>query len=322
MTRIAYLGNFRHPWCTEVHVSRDAERLNGVTVDRIQEPSSLTKTQWPRWLRRLEARAGRADLLIYQRTWGLPVEAIETWRRLEAAGTRTASYHLDLYRGLPREAGVAGDPFWSTGVVFTADGDPATQAWAEGLGIDHRWMPAAVVSDEVYRGEAAPSGTWLDVVFVGSRPDTYHPEWPWRRELLEGLAGYFGNSFAVLPHDGQPIRGAELNRLYATVPVVVGDSLCPPGHRNYWSDRFYETVGRGGFLVGPRVPGIEQHFAEGEHLSLYEIGNVDDVIMKINEALRNRTGARAIANAGQEHVAAEHTYRHRVEAILMSLGLR
>lgn len=322
MTRIAYLGNFRHPWCTEVHISRDAERLNGVTVDRIQEPSALPGPQWPRWLRRLEERAGRAELLLYQRTWGMPPAAIETFRRLEEHGTMTASYHLDLYHGLKREATVEGDPFWQTGVVFTADGDPETQAWLAGLGIDHRWLPAAIVSDECVELEpAAPPD--VDVVFVGSAPAHYHPEWPWRAELVDGLRAYYGRRFALLPSGPTPIRGEQLSRLYAGVPVVVGDSLSPPGHRNYWSDRYYETVGRGGFLVGPDVPGIEQHFTDQEHLRLYRIGEIDDVIDLVNFALgegpRYRKG---ISRAGMVHVRDEHTYRHRVETMLMSLGLR
>lgn len=322
--RIVYVGNFKRSWCTEVHVSRDAERIPGVKVQRVQEPrASVTSPRaWKVWLRDLEQTASDADLLIYQRTWGLPAEAIDVWRNLEDRGCKTISYHLDLYVGIEREATIDGDPFWQTGVVFTADGDPHTAEVLEAKGIDHRWMPAACVSDEAHPVPPSPKGTWLDVVFVGSRPDGYHQEWRWRGQLLRGLAARYDARFACLPTPGEPrIHGRELNELYATVPVVVGDSLSLPGHRNYWSDRFYETIGRGGFLVGPNVPGIETQFTSGEHCDLYEIGDLEHVYELVDQALADREGARSIARAGSEHVYAHHTYRHRVEAILTSLDL-
>lgn len=316
--RIVYLGNFRHSWCTEVHVARDATKIEGVEVIKIQEPSGIS--DFSRFLELVEATASEADLLIYQRTWGLPHEAIDLWGRLEMRGCKTISYHLDLYVGLKREDTIEDDPFWQTGTVFTADGDPATTEWLAARGIDHRWMPAAVVSDEVYRVEGHARAP-MDVVFVGSAPATYHDEWPWRRILIDGLRGRYGARFQRLPENNVRIHGRDLNLLYSTVPVVVGDSLALPGHRNYWSDRFYETVGRGGYLIGPNVPGIEQHFRSGEHLDLYEIGDLGHVVELVDQALADRESTREIARAGQAHVSVHHTYVNRVRAILESLAL-
>lgn len=323
--RICYVGNYKHSWCTEVHVARDAERIPGVIVDRVQEPPwMVTKQgsggQWPVWLERLERRASECDLLIYQRTWGVPPEAIVLWHRLEARGVRTISYHLDLYRGLKREASVIGDPFWSTGVVFTADGDPATTDWLRSLDVDHRWMPAAVVSDEVYLVPDAHRARGPKVVFVGSH-STYHDEWPWRQTLLASLRSWYGPDFRTYPTNGVRVHGASLNALYSGAPVTAGDSLALPGHVGYWSDRFYEVVGRGGVLVGPRVPGIETQFVDGEHLVLYELGDVDDVRAKIDALLDDPERRQRIRVAGVEHVRAHHTYTHRVRSMLASLGL-
>lgn len=310
--KICYVAAFEHSFATEAHAARDAEAL-GVTVDRVIE----TRNADPRFLAELEERATGADLLIYQKTHGLPAAATDLWARLEAGGTATASYHLDLYIGLRRGRQAFDDPFWRTGTVFTADGDPATTARLAELGINHRWLPAAVVSDETELGQQQERYDH-DVVFVGSQ--RYHPEWPWRTELLDYLKARYGARFAIYDHH-PPTRGQDLNDLYATARVVVGDSLALPGHERYWSDRYYETIGRGGFLVAPHVPGIDEHFTDWEHLRYYDVGDTASVGALVDHYLDHPKQARAIASRGREHVAAHHTYRNRVAQMLAELGL-
>lgn len=306
--RLAYVGAFEHSWSTESHVARDAESL-GLTVDRI------TTTD----LAEIEAQAEGADLLICHRT-GLPGALTDVWRRLEAHGTRTTSYHLDLYAGLARWVQVATDPFWRTGTVFTADGDPTTTQALADLGINHRWLPAAVVSDET------EPGVWrdeydYDVVFVGA--ERYpHPEWPWRAELIAGLKQRYGSRFKVFGHH-PPTRDGDLNDLYATARVVVGDTLCLPGHRNYTSDRIFETLGRGGTLVYPRIEGLDiLGFHEREHYLGYDIGDLNSVAQAIDWFLDDRDAAAAMAIVGRQLVRERHTYRHRIVEMLQTFDSR
>lgn len=314
-----FIGNFRHPWCSEIHFARDIEAL-GHKVTRLQEPVGGKNSE--RFVREMERKAlrERPDVVFFTRTWGLPPSTTQTWRRLERAGITTASYHLDLYVGLNRQAGLADDPFWTTQHVFTPDGDPHSAEYFQRLGINHHWSPPAVVSDE------CEPGTWrdacdYDVVFVGSRG--YHPEWPWRTQLLDWLADRYGPRFRRFGGDCPegPTRGADLNDLYATARVVVGDSLCLPGHTRYFSDRYWETVGRGGFLVGPRVPGIEEHFTDGEHLRLYEYGDLDALGRMVDAAIDDPEGCRLIAKQGQAWVRERHTYRDRFKAAFLTMGL-
>lgn len=308
--RIAYLARFEHDWSTETHVAREAETL-GHTVDRI-----VVRTDRD-FLAELEERASDAELLVCHAT-GLPAAAVDTWRRLEQRDTRTVSYHLDLYRGLRRERQIGADPFWRTGTVFTADGDPETTAKLAVDGVHHQWLPAAVASDETDRGE------WRDeydhdIVFVGSQH--YHLEWPWRTELLTYLKSRYGERFAIYEHH-PPIRGRDLNDLYATARVVVGDTLALPGHRNYWSDRYYETIGRGGFLVAPWVSGIDEHFTDEQHLRYYPIGDTHRLGQLVDQYLEHPDQARAIADQGQAHVRANHTYKNRIDEMLAHLTVR
>mgnify|MGYP000601392962 CR=1 FL=1 len=314
--RILYLGNFTAPWCSEVHIARDFEYL-GHDVVRLQEPPGGGSHAT---LAELEEQATGADLVLWTRTWGLPPEATALWRRLEANGVQTASLHLDLYRGLARQKQLKRDPFWSTGHVFTPDGDPASAEFFASLGINHRYSAPAVVSDECVPGNRHDRYDF-DVVFVGSYG--YHPEWPWRTHLIDHLADRYGPRFRRFGGDlpEGPTRGQDLNDLYATARVVVGDSLCPPGHTRYWTDRYYETVGRGGFLIAPEVPGIEEHFDDGEHLRFYTHGDLDQIDSLVDHYVANPEEARLIANNGQAHVAANHTYKHRLAALLDTIGL-
>jgi hypothetical protein len=304
--RVLYVGPFEHSWGTEEHVARAFEAL-GHQVSRVKIRDWDGKNIAP-------DVAAETDLFLTQSP--LPNLDVSTLRWLEANGCATASYHLDLFVGLARQAHVGHDAFWRTGTVFTADGDPASQEYFESLDINHRWLPPAIAHDETYAGTSRSEFDY-DVVFVGS--GGYHKEWTWRRDLLR-LLHHSPWTFRHFDHH-PPIRGADLNDLYATARVVVGDSLALPGHRDYFSDRYFETVGRGGFLIAPRVPGIEKFFIDGEHLALYDLGNPKQLVEQVDYWLAHPEDARQIARAGQEHVRAHHTYVHRVEQMLATLGL-
>src|SRR5580658_6017552 len=107
--RITYLGNFKEPYCTEVHIANTLDRL-GHDVTRLQED----ETQDP---------VRDCDLFLFTRTWGktLTHDHLEDYRRRNIP---TVSYHLDLYVGLKRDGDINTDAFWRTDFVFTPDGDP------------------------------------------------------------------------------------------------------------------------------------------------------------------------------------------------------
>ena len=101
--------------------------------------------------------------------------------------------------------------------------------------------------------------------------------------------------------------GVDINNLYASARVMVGDS-CFAGADRYWSDRVPEVLGRGGFLIFPKTPGLEI-----PGLVTYEPGNIDDLIKKINywidddhqKAARRDPPANASVGQSARHVHAE-----------------
>lgn len=308
------VGGFEHSWSTENHVASDAEAL-GLTVERIVEPR--TSAEYEGFAQDLPVACVGADLLLYVKRYGLPPSAEKLWRTCEQSCT-TASLHLDLYRGLDREREVGVDPFWLVNHVFTADG--GSQDWFAERGVNHQWLAPACVSSECVQVEPLAEELEQDsaqIAFVGSTR-SYHAQWSWRGEMLAALRKRYGARFATYgPHDGGALRDLSLNALYQTPGrVVVGDSLALPGHRDYFSDRYWETIGRGGFLIGPRVPGIERFFEDGRHFVGYDPGDLLGLFGQIDGWLEHPVEARAIADAGQKYVAATGTYRHRVQQIL------
>lgn len=315
--RVVYVGNFSTERQTEVHFARDAETIPGVVVDRVQEPPRrTTDVEYRQWFHGLINRCDSADLLLYTKTHGLPEQALDVFRYVELAGCQTASFHLDLFVGLDRQDEIDTDPFWRTGTVFTADGDPATAEYMRKHDVTHRWLAPAIVSDECVNGTLVDGVP--DLVFVGSRH--YHGQWGWRETLISRLERTYGPRFGFYGA-GRPMWGHQLNSLYTSTRVVVGDSLCPGRKRNYWSDRYYETIGRGGFLIAPDVPGIRAHFEHGKHLVLVPPRNWPRMFDAIEDYIDQPMQARAIARAGQAHVLAHHTYRHRAEQMFKELAL-
>ncbi len=313
--KIAYVGNFRPSHSTENHVAGSLRAL-GHEVVQFQEDD----VEQARHIDTLARRVLDADvsLMLYTKTWGLdPDETMRQWALLEAAGVPTASYHLDLYIGLDREAQLDFDPFWRTRYVFSADGGHDAAFAAHG--IDHEWLRPGVYRPECVNGTRNALHRQHTVGFVGSHR-WYHDEWPYRQRLVKWLRSTYRGRAGIYPKGQQAIRGQALNDLYASIPVFVGDSLCPGfTHPRYWSDRAYETLGRGGFLIHPRIEGMEDEFVDGEHLRFYEFNDWDGLRALIDHYVDHPDEARQIAAQGQAFVRDNCSYEHRVATMLERL---
>jgi spore maturation protein CgeB len=118
------------------------------------------------------------------------------------------------------------------------------------------------------------------------------------------------------------VRGLKLNKLYWSTKIVVGDTLCIDfKYPDYWSDRVYETLGRGGFLIHPYVSGMEREFEDKKHLVFYEYGNFKQLKELIDYYLEHDEEREAIRKAGHELVKEKYTYKNRWEYILKELGI-
>lgn len=303
--RIALLGNFRPPHSTENELAWSLRDL-GYSVTLFQEDEDKTEDI-------LVGCAGHA-LLIYIHThgWVTPgkLSLDELIVCLRTNGIKTASFHLDRYWGLNandgREDKIGGHPFWRTDGVFTADG--GNQAGFAGRSINHYWLPPGVVKRDCYIGEYRKDLA-IDVGFVGA--EGYHPEYPFRGELLNFLRSVYGERFKVF----QGYRGQVLNDAYASIRVVVGDS-CFGGSDMYWSDRVPETLGRGGFLIHPECRGLKI-----PGLATFQPGNLYELQERIDWFLENEEARQQSVNVSRRWVKEHETYNNRMITLLGKMGI-
>lgn len=313
--RVAYIGNFEPDHSTENHVAR-ALRNNGHHVYPHQENVTAV------WHQLLLATSGQYDLVLWTRTkWNPPVSRstqLEVLAHMRDISTPVVGFHLDRWWGLQREGEVLTEPFFGVDLLATADGGHDEQ-WGA-ASVKHWWSPPGVSRDEAVLGKS--SGQWrMPVAFVGSWQG-YHPEWVHRQQLVEWCRAR--RDTGLMPPSGRPaIRGEELQDLYASVDVVVGDS-CLVGDEytggeqisRYWSDRIPETLGRGGFLLHPNVDGLEEHYTPGTHLVTWDAGDFDQLDDLVAYFLANPEERRDIAAAGRAHVLEHHTYEVRMRQLL------
>ena len=300
---IYFLGNFLPSHSTENHLARTLRNM-GHEVVELQEnfiqPDHLAQ--------RLNTE--EFDLFLFTRTWGetLKLDHLDILKRRKIP---SVSYHLDLYHGLERDGGIETDSFWKTDFVFTPDGDKKSAEFFKEKGINHYYMKPGVFADECY---LVPGAKDKEVIFVGSY--NYHPEWQYRPQLIDWLRSNYQGFELWGSHGLGEVRENALNELYGRTKVVVGDSLHLPNHDWYWSDRVYETLGRGGFLIHPYIKGLKKEFTDKKHLVFYEYGNFDQLKKLIDYYISHDEEREKIRQAGYELVKRKYTYTVRLQKML------
>lgn len=286
-------------------------------------------------------RAFAADAVCYVMTQGRFPKGevlLDLWAACERVGVATFAVHLDLYYGLasPKDRGPqryalpSAHPMFKVSCVFTADGGHDADFARDG--VHHYWLPPGVNHEEAIDVEPGPvvvtnhagNGRTIepgeyDVGFAGS--DGYHPEWPHRPQLVEWLRDTYGDRFLHIGGSAtRRVTGLDLNRVFASVPIWVGDSCLTRPDFPYWSDRVPETWGRGGFLIHPRVDALTDYYRVAHPGDSWIAGDWealhDEIAFWGDPTMRE---ARRVFLAG--HTRTFGTYRDRARTILETIGL-
>lgn len=325
---VAIRGNMAAPWCTEVHLTQSFEAIGWEVLFLQEHDAHHAVTHEPIIAAKpseILSAAEHADLFLSVRTWSWPALSMEQWQAIAAVcakhDTITAGFHLDLLWGIGREGTVQHDPFFRADHLFTADGGHDA-AW-ESVGVNHHWLQPGIFHGDCRPGEFRPR--WeCDVAFVGSLRG-YHGEGQHRRAMIGFLERRYGRRFLRIG-DGQPtVRGSDLNDLYRSAKVVVGDSLTlDRADGRYWSDRIPESVGRGAFLLHPRIDAAMEQF--DQYVGWWPWGDFDFLAATIDGLLafhaeRDPEIVDKVRRDGIDHARAHHTYARRCATMLDTMGL-
>lgn len=313
---ITFVGNFNVSYTSETHHANTLA-MAGHRVHRLQEGKIP--------IEHILEVAKTSHLLVWVHThgWKQPSDTglttADLFRELKKMGIPTMTYHLDLWFGLQRQKDLEQDDFYKSIEHFFTVDKLMADWFNDNTEVKGHYLQAGVYEPECQLDKSG--GMQNEVIFVGSRG--YHPEWQYRPQLIDWLKKSYGDKFKHFGNDGLGVvRGEALNQLYGSSKVVVGDTLCLNfDYPHYWSDRVYETLGRGGFMIHPYIKGMEDHFEDGKHLVFYEYGDFNDLNFKIDYYLEHDTEREAIRLAGHEHVKKNHTYTNRWRTVLQELGL-
>lgn len=318
--KILYVGNFIPTHSTENDIRWTLEDM-GHPVTAMQENACSWNS--------IVSRGKQHDLVLFTHTPGYEPQTrsisgqLSGILELEKSGVPTASFHLDLFVGLPRQSMIRDHWSFHTQYFFGVDGDPKSAEVYENNGVNHIWIKPGIAKKNCFWGKY-DDGRCADITFVGSAP--YHKEWPHRLILLSFLSDYAKEKGFLFRKWGNPertVRGPELNDIYMSSEVVVGDTLCLAGHKNYWSDRLYETLGRGGFLIMPFVDGMEAEFEDDHHLRYYQFGDFKSLASILDQYLLDSSLMKTrneMALNGFNKVKDHCTYHNRMEFLLDTIA--
>lgn len=161
-----------------------------------------------------------------------------------------------------------------------------------------------------------PTGPRHELLFVGNSRKV-------RRRILADLAGtsrdvaVYGGGWTpelLTPHRlrGEWIPNWELGRYYSSAGIVLCDHYDDMRDEGFISNRAYDALACGAFVISDRVPFIEDEFDGG--LVTYE--DADELAVLVDHYLNHPDERRARAERGRAAVLARHTFAHRVDAII------
>jgi len=263
--KIVYIGSFGHLWDEEGN-ARSLEKL-GCEVIRIPEKDfRFDKALF-------KIRQVNPDLVLMAKL-KVPTLGDAFIYELKRNRIYTVSWLWDLYFGLPRRWRMIREPYFKADLVLSPDGGHEKEF--KKIKVNHKVLRQAIYDEYCYKGEFQRKYDY-DVVFVGC--ENLH--WLYRTKLSNFLNKYYKFRWFG-KHNTLEVRGSKLNDLYASAKIVMGDSVNSP---HYWTNRVYETLGRGGFLIWPEIEGFDA-YKPYEHFIPYKINDWKGLKEKIDYFLK------------------------------------
>ncbi len=165
-----------------------------------------------------------------------------------------------------------------------------------------------------------PTGPAHELLFVGNSRNRHRP-------VIDALAGtthdlaIYGTNWRPDLVDPARVRGTwipneDVHRAYGSAAIVLNDHWPDMRDEGFLSNRLYDVLASGGFVLSDDVPGIEAEFDGG----VATWTEPDELLANVDRYLRDAETRRAMAARGRAAVLARHTMRHRVDTLLAETG--
>ena len=172
-----------------------------------------------------------------------------------------------------------------------------------------KWLPGAF-----YPGLYKPIQLKKEanIGFVGQLDNTVKRQGLTRRTAIEHMLRNFGGIVET------NVRGPAVNEIYNKSRMLFERTI----YANIGT-RLFETVGSGGLVLTNRFPcnnGLDQIGIDGVHFITYD-ESLEDMLDKAKYYLYNQSEGERVIKAGHEHFLANHTYKNRLEKILLDFKI-
>ena len=208
--KIVYIGNFRQWWTNESYIAKTFENL-GWEVQRVQGDEINPEDTI--------AKCKNAKFLLWTKYYREKKDLIE--KVLSKIKIPSIFWHSDLYFGLQREEELK-SKCWKCDYVFTTDG--GHQKEFKKLEINHYFLSSGVYKKDCYLGEKDKKWGGKDIVFLGSY--YYHPEWQYRKVLIEWLHKTYKDRFVLVGADQVYFIKGRLMLTYLLCQEDTEDCAC------------------------------------------------------------------------------------------------
>lgn len=165
-----------------------------------------------------------------------------------------------------------------------------------------------------------PGGPPHELLFVGNSRNR-------RRPVLDALAdsardlAVYGTNWRPewLPPErlhGKWIANRDLHRYYAASAIVLNDHWPDMRDEGFLSNRLYDALASGAFVLSDEVPGIAAEFDRG----VATWTDAASLRAAVERFLADPQGRAEIAERGRRAVLARHTFDHRASTLLDALA--
>ena len=263
--------------------------------------------------RRLEALGNPSSVVVYgERDDAIALRADVA---LHIVGTRRPPLRpaqLNLLWIISHPDAVRAERCAAYDLIFVAS-DPFLEHLSEQVGVPLIPLHQATDPD---RFRPDPGGPAHELLFIGNSRNRHRP-------VLDALAGtdrdlaVYGGNWRPELLDPRFLRGDwipndEVHRAYSSAAIVLNDHWPDMRDEGFISNRIYDVLASGGFVLTDPVAGLDLEFDGG----VATWTDADDLRASVERYLAEPELRRVMGEHGRAAVLARHTFAHRAGALV------